>query len=100
MSAGDKVYCANCVHCIVSRQYEADQDKYILRVRCNKKMWSKRSGEEKLYKYFTVARRMMPGCEHYKAMGDLLPYIKNLKKELPIKDEIYTVRKPTTKLPA
>jgi len=89
----EKVYCANCAHCIVVRQYEAEQDKYILRVRCDKKKWSKRSGEEKLYKYFTVARRMQPNCEYYRDMGDLLPYIKNLKKELPIKDEIYSVKK-------
>ncbi|MBX7058254.1 MAG: hypothetical protein K1X75_09310 [Leptospirales bacterium] len=94
MAAGEKVYCANCAQCIVVRQYEAEHDKYILRVRCNKKKWSKRSGEEKLYKYFTVARRMQPNCEDYQEMGDLLPYIKNLKKELPIKDEIYGVKKP------
>ncbi|GIW23639.1 MAG: hypothetical protein KatS3mg068_2646 [Candidatus Sericytochromatia bacterium] len=98
-SAGQKIFCANCRHCIVVRQYESDQDKYILRVRCIKKMWSKRSGEEKLYKYFTVARRMMTHCEHYKKMGDELPFIKNLKKELPIKDEIYTVKRPVLKVP-
>ena len=37
---------------------------------------------------------MQPNCEDYQEMGDLLPYIKNLKKELPIKDEIYIVKKP------
>jgi hypothetical protein len=98
-SENQKIFCANCRHCIVLRHYEADQEKYILRVRCIKKMWSKRSGEEKLYKYFTVARRMMNRCEHYKKMGDELPFIKNLKKELPIKDEIYTVKKPVLKVP-
>lgn len=94
MAAGEKVYCADCAHCVVVRQYESEQDKYILRVRCNKKKWSKRSGEEKLYKYFTVARRMQPNCEEYQEMGELLPYIKNLKKELPIKDEIYVIKRP------
>ena len=94
--SNDKIYCANCAHCRVVRMYESDQDKYILRVRCEKKQWSKRSGEEKLYKYFTVARRLQPNCEHYQEMGELLPYIKNLKKELPIKDEIYTIRKASS----
>jgi len=92
--AGEKIYCANCAHCMVVRKYETEQDKYLLRVRCDKKKWIKRSGEEKLYKYFTVARRMQPTCEDYLEMGELLPYIKNLKKELPIKDEIYTIKKP------
>ena len=35
--------------------------------------------EEKLYKYFTVARRMQADCEFYEEMGEILP-IKNLKK--------------------
>ena len=91
-STVEKVFCANCAHCIVKRQSEGDADRYILRVRCNKGKWSKRSGEEKLYKYFTVARRMQVNCEDYQKMGDLFPFIKNLKKELPIKDEIYTAR--------
>ena len=91
-SEREKVYCANCAHCVVVRQQEGDADRYILRVRCNKNRWSKRSGEEKFYKYFTVARRMQVNCEDYQDMGDVLPYIKNLKKELPIKDEIYTNR--------
>ncbi len=92
MVEGDKIYCANCLHCLAVRQYEAEMDKYILRVRCAKKKWSKRSGEEKFYKYFTVARRTQPNCDEYKEAGELNPYIKNLKRELPIKDEIYTVK--------
>ena len=92
MSSGEKVYCANCSNCVVVKQKEGDADRYILRVRCNKGRWSKRSGEEKLYKYFTVARRMILNCEEYHEMGEILPYIKNLKKELPIKDEIYTAK--------
>ena len=92
-SSEEKIHCANCSHCIAVRQYEAEADKYVLRVKCVKKKWSKRSGEEKLYKYFTVARRIQEDCEHYEPMGDIMPYTKNLKKELPIKDEIYTVKK-------
>ena len=91
-SANEKDYCANCAHCVVVRKKEGEGDRYILRVCCSKGRWSKRSGEEKLYKYFTVARRIQINCEDYQEMGDLLPYIKNLKKELPIKDEIYTAR--------
>ena len=92
ISVNEKVYCANCAHCVVVRQEEGDPSRYILRVRCNKNKWAKRSGEEKLYKYFTVARRMQHNCDEYTEMGEIMPYIKNLKRELPIKDEIYTVR--------
>ncbi|ALO26550.1 hypothetical protein LEP1GSC188_0490 [Leptospira weilii serovar Topaz str. LT2116] len=35
---------------------------------------------------------MQVNCEFYEPMGEILPYIKNLKKELPIKDEIYMVK--------
>jgi len=74
------------------RQYESEPDRYVLRVKCTKKKWSKRSGEEKLYKYFTVARRIMDDCDDYESAGELFPYIKNLRKELPIKDEIYSTK--------
>ncbi|EIE02116.1 hypothetical protein LEP1GSC185_1888 [Leptospira licerasiae serovar Varillal str. VAR 010] len=37
---------------------------------------------------------MQTDCEFYEPMGEILPYIKNLKKELPIKDEIYMVKSP------
>ncbi len=92
MVVSEKVYCANCMHCVVVRKEEGDADRYILRVRCDKGKWSKRSGEEKLYKYFTVARRTQPDCEDYQEMGELESFIKNLKRELPIKDEIYMSR--------
>ena len=85
----EKVYCANCEHCLVVRSFELDQIKYSLRVKCDKKRWAKRSGEEKLYKYFTVARRVQTNCPDYTPMGELNPYIKSLRRELPVKDEIY-----------
>lgn len=88
----EKVFCANCANCIVIRQFDTEPDKYVLRVKCLKKKWVKRSGEEKLYKYFTVGRRVQEDCTEYSEMGNLLPYIKNLRKELPIKDEVYTVK--------
>jgi len=90
--AKEKIFCANCTNCIVIRHNEQEQDKYVLRVKCTKNKWVKRSGEEKLYKYFTVARRIMDDCDGYIESGELFPYIKNLRKELPIKDEIYSSR--------
>ncbi|HOA07472.1 MAG TPA: hypothetical protein PK624_05365 [Spirochaetota bacterium] len=90
--AKEKLFCANCLSCIVIRQSETEQDKYVLRVKCVKKKWAKRSGEEKLYKYFTVARRIVDDCDGYAEAGELFPYIKNLRKELPIKDEIYSTK--------
>ena len=39
---------------------------------------------------FTVARRTLEECEHYEPMGDTKEYLKELKKNLPIKDEIYS----------
>ena len=88
----EKIFCANCQNCIVIRQYESEPDRYVLRVKCLKKKWVKRSGEEKLYKFFTVARRIMDDCEYYTEAGELFPYIKNLRKELRIKDEIYSTK--------
>ncbi len=92
MMVKEKIFCANCQNCVVIRQYESEPDRYVLRVKCLKKKWVKRSGEEKLYKYFTVARRIMDDCDSYVDAGELFPYIKNLRKELPIKDEIYSTR--------
>jgi hypothetical protein len=88
--AQEKRYCANCLNCIVIRQIEAD--KYILRSRCTKRKWVKRSGEEKLYKYFTVARRVVEDCDMYEEAGELFPYLKNLRQDLPIKDDIYSLK--------
>ncbi|HOE20895.1 MAG TPA: hypothetical protein PLH80_06840 [Spirochaetota bacterium] len=87
----NKVYCANCLYCTVFRHYEGDSKTFVLRVRCNKKQWLKRSGEEKVHKYFTVARRTMDECDYYTETGDLYPYIKNLRKALPVKDELYQI---------
>ena len=88
----EKVYCANCENCLVVRAFEPDNIKYVLRVKCAKKRWSKRSGEEKQYKYFTVARRMQADCTDYSPMGEVSMYIKSLRRELPVKDEIYVVK--------
>ncbi|MEW5816152.1 MAG: hypothetical protein AB1798_12255, partial [Spirochaetota bacterium] len=53
----DKIYCANCIHCKLVRTPRGNGDQYYLRVRCDAGKWRKKLGEEKIYKYFTVARR-------------------------------------------
>jgi hypothetical protein len=85
----DKIYCANCIHCKLVKIPVGDGSQYHLRVRCDAGKWKKKLGEEKFYKYFTVARRSIETCEPYEPMGDLKDYLRDLKKSLPIKDEIY-----------
>lgn len=85
-----KIYCANCIHCKVVRVSTGEGNQYQLRVRCAAGKWRKKLGDEKLYKYFTVARRSLDGCDSYVPMGDTQDFIRELKKSLPIKDEIYT----------
>lgn len=86
-----KIYCANCVHCKLVREAQG-MKQYSLRVRCEAGKWRKKLGDEKIYKYFTVARRSLDFCDAYEPMGDPKEFIKDLKKTLPIKDEIYTNR--------
>ena len=85
-----KVYCANCAHCTVFKKKIAGIGSYVLRVRCSKGMWKKRSGEEKIHKYFTIIRRTQTACPYYDPMGDEKAFIKELRKSLPVKDEIYS----------
>ena len=85
-----KVFCANCVHCKLVRIPVSDGKQYQLRVRCDAGKWKKKLGEEKYYKYFTVARRSIEECKDYEPMGDAKDYLKELKKTLPIKDEVYS----------
>jgi len=88
---GTKVYCANCEHCKLVRNSSGNEGQYYLRVRCDAGKWRKKLGEEKIYKYFTVARRSLDSCDAYAPMGDPKEYIRELKKSLPIKDELYTL---------
>jgi hypothetical protein len=90
LSARGKIYCANCTHCKLVRAAAGNGSQYYLRVRCDAGKWRKKLGEEKVYKYFTVARRTLDTCEAYEPMGDAREYLKELKKNLPIKDEIYS----------
>ncbi len=89
--SSDKIYCANCVHCKLIKIPRGEGGQYGLRVRCEAGKWRKKLGEEKVYKYFTVVRRTQDQCEAYEPMGDVEVFLKELKKDLPIKDEIYTV---------
>jgi hypothetical protein len=86
----EKVYCANCIHCKLIKIAVGDASQYGLRVRCDAGKWKKKLGEEKVYKYFTVIRRTVEQCSTYVPMGDAGIFLKDLKKSLPIKDEIYT----------
>ncbi len=87
--SADKIYCANCIHCKLVRSTTGNNDQYQLRVRCDAGKWKKKLGEEKFYKYFTVARRSTEDCDLYEPMGDTKAFLKELKKTLPIKDEVY-----------
>ena len=89
-SNGEKIYCANCIHCKLVRIPAGNGNQYYLRVKCDAGKWKKKLGEEKVYKYFTVARRTINHCDAYEPMGDTKTFLKELKKNLPIKDEIYS----------
>jgi len=84
-----KIYCANCYHCKLSMEKLPTGDEYRLRVRCDAGQWKKKQGEEKLYKYSTVIRRSPEYCDDYVPMGSLKEFLRELKKSLPVKDEIY-----------
>ena len=86
----DKIYCANCENCKIIK-INIDNNSYQKRVKCLKMQWTKKSGGEKIHKFFTVARRTMDKCKFYEPMGDdAISFIKNLKKDLPPTDETYT----------
>jgi len=88
--SSDKVYCANCVNCKLIKIPMGESGQYGLRVRCARGKWRKKLGQEKVYKYFTVIRRTVDSCDGYEPMGDVEVFLKELRKNLPIKDEIYT----------
>lgn len=86
----DKIYCANCVHCKVVKVPMGNGSQYQLRVRCAMGKWLKKSGEEKLHKYFTLSRRVLDSCDAYNPMGDSKTFLKELRSILPTKDEVYS----------
>jgi hypothetical protein len=89
----DKIYCANCIHCKLFRSPKGEANQYGLRVRCDAGKWRKKLGEEKVYKYFTVIRRTLDECDAYVPMGEVEIFLKELRRNLPIKDEIYSPAK-------
>lgn len=88
-TATGKIYCANCKNCKLVPSPVEDDTRYVLRVRCAAGKWRKRLGDEKLYKYFTVIRRSMDECDAYEPMGDENEFLQELKRSLPINDEVY-----------
>lgn len=91
---GSDIYCANCRYCILFRKSSSSEDdNYVLRVKCAQEQWRKKLGDEKMYKYFTVARRTVGKCSLYQDMGDLKSFLRSLRKNLPVRDEIYAVKK-------
>lgn len=87
----NRVYCANCIHCVLLKMPTGVDSQFVLRVKCSTKKWKKKLGEEKVYKFFTVARRTVESCDFYEPMGELKTFLKDLRKSLPIKDEVYTI---------
>jgi len=85
----EKIYCANCIHCKLVSSPGNSTDQFYLRVRCDAGMWKKKLGGEKQYKYFTVTRRSIDCCDSYEDMGETSDFIRDLKKSLPIRDELY-----------
>jgi hypothetical protein len=84
-----KIYCANCIHCKLVPAPANSTGQFYLRVRCDAGKWKKKLGGEKQYKYFTVTRRSIDCCDVYEGMGDASEFISDLRKNLPIRDEIY-----------
>ncbi len=86
-----RIFCANCIHCKLVPSPADAAGSYRLRVRCDAGKWRKKIGEEKIYKYFTVARRSIPACDSYEDMGDTQEFIRDLRKALPTSDELYSL---------
>jgi hypothetical protein len=86
---GTRIYCANCIHCKLLPTPAEQSGRYRLRVRCDAGKWRKPLGEEKIYKYFTVARRSIDSCEAYEDMGEAEDYLRDLRSLLPTSDEEY-----------
>ena len=87
--SSDKIYCANCIHCKLVKHPLGVASQYQLRVRCDAGKWKKKLGEEKIYKYFTVARRSIESCDSYEDMGEADEYLRDLRTLLPTSDEEY-----------
>ena len=84
-----RMYCANCKNCKVIRELASDGSP-LQKVRCAAGHWTKPLGGEKLYPLATVPRRTVHNCLDYDEMGETKQYMKELKKNLPSKNnDIY-----------
>jgi len=83
-----RIFCANCIHCKLVPS-PSGNGRYRLRVRCDAGKWRKPLGEEKIYKYFTVAQRSIGACDSYEDMGEAEEYLHDLRSFLPTCDEEY-----------
>ncbi|MFP3091265.1 hypothetical protein LQZ21_13165 [Treponema sp. TIM-1] len=86
-----KIYCANCIHCKLIPAKSDREERYVLRIRCAAGKWKKKLGQEKMYKYCTITRRYLDSCDAYEEMGDTREFIRELRKNLPNRDEFYTL---------
>lgn len=89
-SGQERIFCANCIHCKLVSAPAESEGSYRLRVRCDAGKWRKKLGDEKVYKYFTVARRSIESCDSYEGMGDDREFLRDLRKLLPTTDELYS----------
>jgi len=87
-----KIYCANCIHCKLIPAKSERGDQYVLRIRCAAGKWKKKLGEEKFYKYCTIFRRFIDACDSYEAMGDTREFIRELRKTLSTRDEVFPIK--------
>ncbi|MDR2403325.1 MAG: hypothetical protein LBD78_04785 [Spirochaetaceae bacterium] len=79
---GEKIYCANCIHCKLVPANPKDSRGYMLRIRCAAGKWKKKLGTEKFYKYYTITRRYLDSCDAYEEMGDTREFIRDLRRSL------------------
>ncbi|MDR2900438.1 MAG: hypothetical protein LBV20_02810 [Treponema sp.] len=89
--SGSKIYCANCINCKLIPEVQEGKTRYVLRIRCAAGKWKKKLGEEKIYKYCTINRRYQDFCDSYDDMGETKTFLRELKKDLPNKDELYVI---------
>ncbi|MEM5947580.1 hypothetical protein WKV44_03385 [Spirochaetia bacterium 38H-sp] len=86
-SRAKKIHCANCKHCKLTSEAKESGTGYDIKVRCARGQWRKKMGDEKLYRFSTVMRRIVYDCEYYEPMGDEAEFLKELKRTLPVHDD-------------
>jgi hypothetical protein len=78
-----RIYCANCFHCKLLSEVKNSS---ILRIRCAAGKWRKKLGQEKLYRYCTIARRFSEVCEAYDEMGESSDFIRELRRTMMVEE--------------